>query len=264
MLKCLGTQPGLYAHHTLHMAMNIIDLNADVGEGAGTDSELLSLITSATVCCGLHAGGVEEAARTIIEALHRGVTIGAHPGYADREQFGRRELPVTVDEVRHLVAYQVGALQALAESLGGQVCYVKLHGALYHQVCRERMLAKAVVRALERWQLPIVGLPASQLEAACQGRLPYIREGFLDRRYRPDGSLIPRHEAGALILDPQEAVAQAERLVRDFGIQTLCVHGDTPQAVALIREVREELLRQGYLLRSFVRGNGAVRSERGT
>jgi len=245
-------------------AMNIIDLNADVGEGAGTDSELLSLITSANVCCGLHAGGVEEAARTVTEALHRGVTLGAHPGYADREQFGRRELPVTVDQVRHLVIYQVGALQALAESLGGHISYVKPHGALYHQVCRQRMLAEALVRTLQRWQLPIVGLPASQLEAACQGRLPFIREGFLDRRYRSDGSLVPRHEPHALILDPQEAVAQAERLVRDLGIQTLCVHGDTPHAVALIREVRAELVRRGYLIRSFVLGNGVARSEQGT
>jgi UPF0271 protein len=239
--------------------MKTIDLNADVGEGMGTESELLPLISSANVCCGLHAGGVEEAARTIGEAIRLGVTIGAHPGYADREQFGRREQPVTVEEVRHLTVYQVGALQALAESLGGWVSYVKPHGAFYHQLCRERMLAEAFVRALERWQLPVVGLPASQLEAACQGHLPFIREGFLDRRYRPDGSLVPRHEPHALILDPQEAVAQAERLLQDFGIQTLCVHGDTPQAVALVRNVRAELLRQGYLIRSFVRWNEDVR-----
>ncbi len=235
--------------------MKVIDLNADVGEGAGSDAEILPLISSANVCCGLHAGGVEESARTIREAIRLGAVIGAHPGYADREHSGRHEWPVTAEQVQHLVLYQVGALQALAEALGGRVRYVKPHGALYHQLCRERFLAEACVHVLERWQLPIVGLPGSQLEAACQGRLPFIREGFLDRRYRPDGSLVPRHEADALILDPQQAVAQAERLLQNCGVQTLCVHGDTPEAVALIRQVRAELLRQGYLIRSFVHSN---------
>lgn len=241
-------------------AMKVIDLNADVGEGAGSDAEILPLISSANVCCGLHAGGVEESARTIREAMRAGAVIGAHPGYADREHCGRREWSVTAEQVQHLMLYQVGALQALAEAMGGRVCYVKPHGALYHQLCRERPLAEACVQVLEHWHLPIVGLPGSQLEAACQGRLPFIREGFLDRRYRPDGSLVPRHEADALILDPQQAIAQAERLLQHWGVQTLCVHGDTPEAVALIRNVRAELLRQGYLIRSFVHSNKAARS----
>lgn len=232
--------------------MLVVDLNADLGEGAGHDTELLPLITSANVCCGFHAGGLEEASRTIAAACQHGVAIGAHPGFADREHFGRRELPLQPDDVRTLTAYQLGALIALADTLDARILYVKPHGALYHQLARDRRLAHAFVLAVQRWNLPVVGWPGSHLEAACLGRLPFIREGFADRRYRPDGTLVPRHEPDALLEDPHEAAEQAERLVREQGIQTLCVHGDTPKAVTLVQNLREFLLTRGCILRPFV------------
>ncbi|MCS7020307.1 MAG: LamB/YcsF family protein [Gemmataceae bacterium] len=230
----------------------VLDLNADVGEGVGNEAALLPLISSANVCCGFHAGGVAEAVRTIQEASRRGIVIGAHPGFADREHSGRRELAVTPDDVRYLTAYQLGALQALAEALGCSLRYVKPHGALYHQLCRNRSLAEAFVAVVERWHWPVVGLPDSQLEWACRGRVPFVREGFADRRYRPDGTLVPRTEPHALLHDPQEAFGQAQRLIQQSNIRTLCIHGDTPGAVDLARQLRNLLQTHGYVIESFV------------
>src|SRR4051812_4347592 len=141
-----------------------IDLNADLGEGAGFDAELMPLITSANVCCGLHAGGPGEIARTLVLAHRYGVTIGAHPGYADRENFGRRELDLGNQELLALCVYQLGATVALANSLGLSVNYVKPHGALYNQACRDRRVADVVVIAATNLQVPVLGLPGSELE----------------------------------------------------------------------------------------------------
>ena len=142
-----------------------IDLNADLGEGAGFDAELMPLVTSANVCCGLHAGGPGEIARTLSLANKHGVVVGAHPGYADREHFGRRELDLDNRELVSLCVYQLGALEAMAEALGMGVHYVKPHGALYNQACRERELADLFVIAAAQFRLPVVGLPGSKLEA---------------------------------------------------------------------------------------------------
>jgi UPF0271 protein len=234
------------------VAMLAIDLNADVGEGTGNDETLLSLVTSANISCGFHAGGLMEAAHTIIAARQRGVVIGAHPGYADREHFGRRELSVQAQDVYLLAAYQIAALASLAEALETQVRYVKPHGALYHQLARQAQLADAFVQAVSRWGYPIVGLPNSQLEHACQGRLPFIREGFADRRYQSDGTLVPRQHPHALINDPQEAAEQAEQLIQQFHIRTLCLHADTPAAVTLALRLRQLLAAKGYTFCSFV------------
>ncbi len=228
-----------------------IDLNADLGEGAGFDAELMPLVTSASVCCGLHAGGPGEIARTLGLANKHGVAIGAHPGYADREHFGRREMNLGNQDLVALCVYQLGALDTMAAALGLTVGYVKPHGALYNQACRDRETAELFVIAAAQLNLPVVGLPGSQLEAACLDRVPFVPEGFADRRYRPDGSLVPRAEPDALVDDPVEAVKQVEWLISDRGVRTVCVHGDNPDAVAFTRAVRDALVSRGFTLKPF-------------
>jgi UPF0271 protein len=228
-----------------------IDLNADLGEGAGSDAELMPLITSANVCCGLHAGGPGEIAQTLVLANRYGVSVGAHPGYADREHFGRRECAPGNQELVALCVYQLGALTAIAAVLGLTVRYVKPHGALYNQACRDRRIADLFVVGVAQFELPVLGLPNSQLAEACAGRVPFVPEGFADRRYRPDGSLVPRTEPDAFVHDPDEAVAQVERLVLEKGVRTICVHGDNPSAVAFTRAVRTALLARGFALKAF-------------
>lgn len=228
-----------------------IDLNADLGEGAGTDAELMPLVTSANVCCGLHAGEPAVSRETLELARLNGVAVGAHPGYADRDHFGRRELPLTAEEVWGWCAFQIGGLLGLASAEDATVRYVKPHGGLYNQACRDREIAQAVVAACTLYGLPVVGLPGSELEAACRDRVPFFAEGFADRRYRPDGSLVPRTEPDAFVHDPGEAVKQVEWLIRDKGVRTVCVHGDNPEAVAFARAVREALLARGFALKPF-------------
>jgi UPF0271 protein len=228
-----------------------IDLNADLGEGAGFDEELMPLITSANVCCGLHAGGPGEIAQTLTLANKHGVVVGAHPGYADRDNFGRRELSLGNQELVALCVYQLGALEAMAEALGMGVHYVKPHGALYNQACRDRELADLFVIAAAQFRLPVVALPGSRLEAACRDRVPFVAEGFADRRYRSDGSLVPRSEPDAFVDNPDEAVKQVEWLIREKGVRTICVHGDNPDAVAFTKAVRDALLARNFTLKSF-------------
>ncbi|AWM41285.1 LamB/YcsF family protein [Gemmata obscuriglobus] len=225
-----------------------IDLNADLGEGGGRDAELMPLITSANVCCGLHAGGPSEIAATLALAGQHGVTVGAHPGYADRANFGRIEQSLLPDDVAALCLYQLGALLALTP----KVRYVKPHGALYNQACRDRTLAHTVVEVAASYDLAVVGLPGSQLEAATKTlNSRFVPEGFADRRYRPDGSLVPRTEPDAFVHDPAEAVSQVEWLVRAKGVRTICVHGDNPEAVTFTRAVRASLLARGFTLKAF-------------
>jgi UPF0271 protein len=228
-----------------------IDLNADLGEGADFDAALMPLITSANVCCGLHAGGPGEIAKTLVLANKYGVAVGAHPGYADREHFGRSELQLGNQEMVALCVYQLGALEAIASALGMSVRYVKPHGALYNQACRECPVADLFVIAAAQFQLPVVGLPDSQLEMACRGHVPFVPEGFADRRYRPDGSLVPRTEPDAFVHDPDESVKQVDWLIREKGVRTICVHGDNPQAVAFTKAVRTALLARGFALKAF-------------
>ncbi|MBP3958879.1 LamB/YcsF family protein [Gemmata sp. G18] len=228
-----------------------IDLNADLGEGAGFDAELMPLITSANVCCGAHAGGPNEIASTLALAKQFGVTIGAHPGYADREHFGRRELDLTSGEIAHGCLYQLGALMGLAKACDAEVRYVKPHGALYNQACRDENVAVGVIDAAKVFELPVIGLPQSWLEAEATDRVPFFAEGFADRRYRPDGSLVPRTEPNAFVHDPDEAVKQIEWLVREKGVRTICVHGDNPDAVAFTKAVRAALLKRGFTLKAF-------------
>jgi UPF0271 protein len=211
----------------------------------------MPLITSANVACGFHAGDPGTAATSLRLAKQHGVQVGAHPGFPDREHFGRRELARTEQQVFDDCVYQIGALAGLARAVGLELRYVKPHGALYNLACRDDAFARPVVAAVEIFGLPLMALPDSRLQASCADRVPFVAEGFADRRYLPDGSLVPRSRPDAFVEDPDEAVRQAERLLRDRGVRTLCVHGDNPQAVAFVRALREALVRQGFTLRAF-------------
>ena len=202
-----------------------LDLNSDLGEGCGLDAEIMALVTSANICCGFHAGDAATAHAALKLAARHGVHVGAHPGYADREHFGRRELALSEEAVFELCIYQVGALAGLAQAVGVHLRYLKPHGALYNQACREDAFARPIMGAAQILRLPVVGLPGSRLAALCQMGPGFIPEGFADRRYKPDGALVPRSQSDAFIQDVDEAVSQADWLIRERGIRTLCVHG---------------------------------------
>lgn len=236
--------------------MPSIDLNCDLGEGAGHDEELMPLITSANIACGIHAGDGGTMRATVVLALKHRVAIGAHPSLNDREHFGRRELPVTPAEVHQLVLTQTRVLQIIARQCGGNVTHVKPHGALYHMAARDAAVAQAVANAVGEAdrQLVLYGLPGSQLLAA--GRACGLRvanEVFADRTYQPDGSLTPRTQPGALIEDTNAAVAQVRQMVRDGMVtavdgsrvpvtaDTVCLHGDGKQAVFFAARLNREL-----------------------
>jgi UPF0271 protein len=234
-----------------------IDLNCDLGEGCPHDAELLSLITSANVACGLHAGDAPTARRVLRLAVQCGVQVGAHPSYPDRESFGRREMARAPEDIFADLLYQMGALAALAHSVGAALTHVKPHGALYNQACRDDAVARPVIEAAVQFRLPVLGLPGSRLEALAAGRCPFIAEGFADRRYLPDGSLTPRSRPDAFITDMEDAVRQAQELVQVRGVRTLCVHGDNPDAVAFVRRLREAFLKSGWALRPFCPSAGS-------
>jgi 5-oxoprolinase (ATP-hydrolysing) subunit A len=229
-----------------------IDLNADLGEGFPNDRLLLGLVTSASICCGAHAGGPDVSRRALRDAGVRRVAVGAHPGYDDREGFGRRDRKLTTSQVRDLVTAQVGSLMAIAAELGMKLEYVKPHGALYNQAQVSAEVAEGVVRAVKVFSLPLLGQPASLLASVAGAhRLRYVAEGFPDRRYRQDGSLVPRSAPDAVLHTPGEVEAQVVRLVNQGVVQTLCIHGDDPRAVANARLVREVLDRRGIAVRGF-------------
>ncbi len=231
--------------------MKPIDLNADLAEGAGHDSELLQLVTSANICCGFHAGNPDGIRRTLEMAKANGVRIGAHPGHPDRTNFGRVEIPLNAGGLHSLFGTQISALDGIAEPLGIRIHHLKPHGALYHQVHREPVLAEALIAFARESSLPLVGLPGSNLERLCRvQRHPFIPEGFADRRYRGDGTPVPRGEPNAMMHDPMEAAEQVEVLVRERGVQTICLHGDTPGAVEFARTLRTELVRRGFTFRA--------------
>jgi UPF0271 protein len=228
-----------------------IDLNSDLGEGCPHDAELMTLITSANVACGWHAGDAATATATLAAAGRHGVVVGAHPSFPDREHFGRRELARTPSEIYQDCVYQIGALIALARAAHTQVRYIKAHGALYNMACRDDAYARPLMEAAEFFNLPLLGLPGSRLEMLSRKRLTFVAEGFADRRYRPDGSLVPRDQPDAFVHDPAESVRQALEQVKR-GVQTLCVHGDNPQALQFVRALREGLGQAGFELRAFV------------
>lgn len=228
-----------------------IDLNADVGEGCAADADLLALVTSANVACGFHAGDPATAVATLRLAQANGVQCGAHPSFPDREHFGRREMPRTEQQIWEDCIYQIGALSALAQATGCSLSHVKPHGAIYNLACRDDAYARPVVEAASWFRLPVLGLPNSRLQKLCSGKCGFVAEGFADRRYQADGSLVPRTQVDACITDADEAARQALWLIQEHGIQTLCVHGDNPQVLALCRVVRDAVLRAGYTIRPF-------------
>lgn len=238
-----------------------MDLNADLGESFGAwtmgdDAALMPVVTSANIACGFHAGDPGVMRRTVALAVQHGVAVGAHPGFPDLVGFGRRPLHAAPAEVEDLVLYQIGALAGIAAAAGTRVRHVKPHGALYLMACRDRALADAVARATAAFDpgLVLVALPGSALlEAGRALGLRTAAEGFADRAYEPDGSLVPRHRPGAVIHDRDLVVARAVRMattrevvaadgsVVPVAIDTLCVHGDTPGAAALARAIRVAL-----------------------
>jgi UPF0271 protein len=228
-----------------------IDLNADLGEGCGLDAELMPLITSANVACGFHAGDPTTAFVTMQLAAKHGVRVGAHPGFPDREHFGRLELVRSEQQIFEECVYQIGAILGLGRAAGVAISYIKAHGALYNMACREESYGRPLVKAAELFALPLLGLPGSRLQALCQRRSRFVAEGFADRRYRPDGSLVPRSEPNAIIESAEETVQQALWLFRERNIETLCVHGDNPKALEFVRELRQQLQHQGIEVRPF-------------
>ena len=225
-----------------------VDLNCDLGEGAGHDAELMAVITSANIACGAHAGDEATMGATVALARQHGVAIGAHPGFADRENFGRREWALAATEVRALVERQVRALQQI-----GAVVHVKPHGALYNLAARDAVIAEAVARAVHAVDARLVLFALRGSELVRAGRRVGLRvaeEVFADRTYRADGALTPRAEAGAVITDEAVAIAQALRMVR-AGADTICLHGDGAHAAGLARRLHVELRQSGIEIRAF-------------
>ncbi|MFF7392792.1 LamB/YcsF family protein [Streptomyces scabiei] len=251
--------------------MSSIDLNADLGEGFGrwtlTDDErLLSVVTSANVACGFHAGDAITMRRVCELAAERGVRIGAQVAYRDLAGFGRRAMDVPPAELAAEVAYQIGALEVFARAAGTRVSYVKPHGALYNRVVRDERQAAAVVDGvrLADATLPVLGLPGSRLLAlAEEAGLPAVTEAFADRAYTDSGTLVPRGQDGAVITDGDAVVARSVGLADDGTVtshsgaripvraRSLCLHGDTPGAVELARRVRAALEAAGVRVEAF-------------
>jgi 5-oxoprolinase (ATP-hydrolysing) subunit A len=235
----------------------LIDVNADLGEGFPNDRALLELVTSASICCGAHAGTPLLIRQTLRDAAARGVLIGAHPGYPDREGFGRRDQTLGANELINLIAAQIEALMSLAAQEGATVRYLKPHGALYNQAQREPHVARAVVESVRPLGWPLLGQPGTVLEnVAREHGVVYIAEGFPDRRCRGDGSLVPRSDPAAILLQQREIEEQVIRMVNEGRVSTLCIHGDEPGAVANAALVRRVLTDHAIAVCSFGNGSG--------
>ncbi len=253
--------------------MTTIDLNSDLGEGYGAwttadDTAMLDVVSSANVACGAHAGDPVIMLATARAAAERGVAVGAHVAYRDLAGFGRRPVHVTPDELHADVVHQLGALAAAARVAGTAVTYVKPHGALYNTACADPVQAEAVVRAVADvdGSLAVLALPGSELLLAAERHgLRAVSEVFADRAYEPDGSLVSRSRPGAVLHDPDQVAARVLRMVTD-GVATavdgsdvpvradsVCVHGDSPGAVAMARAVRALLTEHGIRITPFAR-----------
>ncbi len=227
-----------------------MNVSSDVGEGVDGDEALLALIDSANVACGVHAGSLSVTMATVSRCRALGVEVGAHPGYDHRASFGRADLPLSVDEIEQLVAFQVAGLAAIAP-----VAYVKPHGALYHRCQRDPAAADALARVAKAHGVGVVGQPGREiLAAATRAGIPGYREGFADRLMLPDGSLAPRSEPGA-VLDTRHAVQQALRLAGSRLYDTVCLHGDSPGAEETAAAVRSALQVAGIATSPLAAGN---------
>jgi UPF0271 protein len=243
----------------------IVDLNADLGEGAGHDDDLLELVTSANIACGFHAGDADTMRQSIEAARARGVAVGAHPSLFDRENFGRKELSVKPDEIFDAVVYQLGIFQAIADAAGVQPNHVKPHGALYNLAVRDEQLADAIARATASvdWKLILFAPQNTALSRAGEKNgLKIAREVFADRNYLSNGQLVPRTRADALLHDPMEVAPRVLRMLREGKVrsvdgvdvevraETICLHGDNPEAVEFARALRAHLEEKGVTVRA--------------
>ena len=245
--------------------MDRIDINCDMGESfgryqLGQDAALIERITSASIACGFHAGDPLVMSQTVQLARQHGVAIGAHPAYPDLQGFGRRTMEMTAEEIEAFTLYQVAALAGIAKACGMELAHVKAHGALYNYAAQHREAALAIARAVAGFSkgLILVGLAGSFFEsAASETGLKYASEGFPERGYNPDGTLMSRRLPGAVIDSPEEAARQALRLAREgirvtrgeqqdtYRVDTLCIHGDSPNAPAVSQAIQAALLAEG-------------------
>lgn len=239
---------------------SLIDLNADVGEGCGDDAALMTLISSANIACGVHAGDAATMRTAVLMARDAGVAIGAHPSFPDREHFGRRDMHLSADDVHWCIVAQIEALAEIAAAAGTLLHHVKPHGALYNMAARDAQLADAIaaaVRSVDR-SLLLFGLAGSvAVTAAANAGLRGVTEAFADRAYRPDASLMPRDQPGSVLHDDQLIAARAVTIARDRGVtavdgswlqldaDTICLHGDTPGAALLAGRIRQALAAAG-------------------
>jgi 5-oxoprolinase (ATP-hydrolysing) subunit A len=249
-----------------------IDLNSDLGEGygpwvMGNDALILDCVTSANIACGGHAGDAETMYKTLRLAIDRGVKVGAHPGYTDREGFGRRVIPMPPAEIGRMVTAQVGALAAMARLAGTRVCYVKPHGALGNLAAADMTVAHAIVSVVKAIDptLAVLAISGTDLERAAREQGVHVySEIFADRAYLPSGQLVPRSQPGAVLHDAKEA---ADRLIGylrtgkmpvqgaepiTLRADSICVHGDSPDAVEMARQVRARLESEGITVASFL------------
>lgn len=244
--------------------MAAIDLNSDLGEGVGGDAAVFGIVTSANVASGGHVGDEASMAACVALAIEHGVSLGAHPSYRDREGFGRREVEIDSAELRDEILRQIEALAAIATPAGTRIRYLKPHGALYNRIAVDPVQADAVALAARDAALPLLGLADTAIHAAADRHgVAFFREAFADRAYLPDGTLAPRSIEGAVITGPLAAAECAVRMAVDGRVETLdgtvirvevdslCVHGDTPGAVAMAAAVREQLAAAGVELRAF-------------
>ena len=243
-----------------------IDLNSDVGEGAGDDAAILAVVSSANVACGGHAGDAESMTRTVAMAREHGVRVGAHVSYPDRAGFGRREIEIAPVALARSLTAQLAALSAISRRQGMPIHYVKPHGALYNRIARDAPLAELVVAEIKRFdpQLALLTLPGSDaMSAARAARLVVFAEGYADRAYTGEGRLVGRGEAGAVLSDDAAVVYRAVRLAvagtvmsidgRSVRVdpRSLCIHGDTPGAARLSAQIRQGLEAAGVTIASF-------------
>ncbi|MFW6597616.1 LamB/YcsF family protein [Propionibacteriaceae bacterium Y2011] len=251
--------------------MATIDLNSDLGENTpdrivSDDAAMLDIVTSANVSCGFHAGNPEGIRTTLAAAVERGVTIGAHPGYDDYENFGRTKVDIDPATLQAQVEYQLGALLGLTAAVGGTVSYVKPHGALYNTIARDETQAKAVVAAVRAVAPNLVFLGLSgglATELAARSGLTAASEAFADRAYQPDGQLVSRTEEGSVLHDPEQVAARMVRLAQDGVVeaidgsevkvdaQSICVHGDSDGAIAMAAQTRRALEAAGITISPF-------------
>jgi UPF0271 protein len=237
-----------------------VDLNADLGEDGGDDAAMLDHVSSINIACAWHAGSAVQMHALVSAAMQKGIAIGAHPGYADRENFGRKELQLPAPAIRSAILYQIGALEGIARAQGARLAHVKPHGALYNQAARDPELAACIARAIRDFDpgLKVMGLARSVLVDALRAEgLTALEEGFADRAYAADGQLVPRSKPGALIEDEGQMLSQVIGMVKHgrvrtrdgidcpLRVDTICLHGDGAHALAFARSIRARLAQEG-------------------